>query len=173
MGSYYVINGSINKKALNSLKKYLYPPKFTFFLNMAIFLSGMLAFLFFLLRSSLITSIFFVGALFLYIEKIILREILIKKELNNILKPGQSVFNYKLHFYNNYLTISKETEGSGFNMDYSNISRIVETKKYIALFTRENMCFPINKIFLNENHKYEWLDYVVERNNKIKLYNIQ
>lgn len=58
-------------------------------------------------------------------------------------------------------------------MDYSNISRIVETKKYIALFTRENMCFPINKIFLNENHKYEWLDYVVERNNKIKLYNIQ
>ncbi|WP_394524492.1 hypothetical protein [Lacrimispora sp. JR3] len=172
MESYFVVNGSINKKILNSIKKHLYPPSFTRFINITIFISGALAFFFFLLKINLLTIIFLIGALVIYVEKLLSRRILIKKILN-IIGPGQSSFNYKLNFYNSHMTLSDELNESGFDINYSNISRITETKENIALFTRENMCFPINISFSDNNEKYEWLDYIVEKNKKIKLYNIQ
>jgi hypothetical protein len=172
MESYFVVNGSINKEILNSIKRYLYPPSFTRFMNITIFISGALAFIFFLLKNNLLTIIFLIGALVIYAEKMFSIKILIKKTLI-IMNPEQSSFNYKLHFYNSHMTLSDESNESGFDINYSNISRITETKENIALFTRENMCFPINKSFSNNNEKYEWLDYIVEKNKKIKLFNIQ
>lgn len=172
MESYFAVSGSINEEILIRMKKHLYPPSFTRFINIAIFSSGLLALFFFLIKINLLTIIFLIGALVIYVEKIISRNILIKKILN-IINPGQSNINYKLLFYNSHMTISNESNESGFDIDYSNISRITETKENIALFTRENMCFPINKSFSNNNEKYEWLDYIVEKNKKIKLFNIQ
>lgn len=172
MESYFVVNGSINKEILNSMKKHLYSPSFTHFINITIFISGSLALFFFLLRINSLTNIFLIGALFIYIEKIFGRKILIKKLLV-VIGPGQVNFNYKLSFYNDHMTISEESAESGFDIDYLNISRITETKKFIVLFTRENMCFPVHKMFYNDIEKYEWLDYMVEKNRKIKLYNIQ
>ena len=87
--------------------------------------------------------------------------------------PEQLDFNYILKFYDDHMTISKELEESGFDIDYSNISRITETKKYIVLFTRENMCFPVYNTFYNDREKYEWMEYIIDKNKKIKLYNIQ
>lgn len=172
MESYFVVNGSINKEILTSMKKHLYSPSFTRFINITIFISGSLALFFFLLRINSLTNIFLIGALFIYIEKLFGRKILIKKLLI-VIGPGEVIFNYKLSFYNDHMTISEESEESGFDIDYLNISRITETEKFIVLFTRENMCFPVHKKFYNGFEKYEWLDYIVEKNKKIKLYNIQ
>lgn len=41
---------------------------------------------------------------------------MLKKELNDIIKPRESDFNYKLHFHNNYMTISEEMDVSVLNI---------------------------------------------------------
>ncbi|MDW2797694.1 hypothetical protein RZO55_08935 [Clostridium boliviensis] len=168
----FVVRGSINKKTLKSFEKHLHRPSFTLFINIVILISVSLALFFFLLRFNSLANIFFIGALFIYIEKILGRK-LIMKRLLVVISPEQLDFNYKLKFYDDHMTISKESDESGFDIDYINISRITETKKYIALFTRENMCFPVYNTFYNDSEKYEWMDYIVDKNKKIKLYNIQ
>lgn len=165
----FVVRVSINKKILKSFEKYLLRPSFNLFINIVILICVSLAICLFLLRFNSLANILLVGALFIYIEKIFGRKIIIKKLVIAI----NFEQNYILKFYDHYMTISKELEESGFNIDYSNISRITETKKYVVLFTRENMCFPVHKTFYNDNEKYEWLDYIVDKNKKIKLYNIQ
>ncbi|WP_349674001.1 YcxB family protein [Lacrimispora sp.] len=172
MGSDFVLSGSISKEILKSMKKYLYPPSFIRFINITIIISGLLSFLFLLLRIQPLTILFLIGALFIYIEKILCRKVFIKKFLRSI-SPEQTSFNYKLHFRNDCLTISQENEENGFDINYSNISRIAETKKYIALFTHESMCLPIYKTSFNSEEKYEWLVYIMAKSNKIRLYNIQ
>lgn len=171
MESDFVLSGSINKEILKSMKKYLYPPSLTRFINITIFISGALSFFFFLLRIQSLTIIFLIGASFIYIEKLICRKVFIKKYLGMI-NPGQSSLDYKLHFRNEHMTISQESEEYGFDIDYSNIIRIAETKKYIALFTHESMCLPIYKTFSDDDEKYEWLVYMMEKNKKIRLFNI-
>ncbi len=168
----FVVRGSMNKKTLKSFEKHLYSPSFNLLINVVILISGSLALFFFWFSIHSLTNIFLVGATFIYIEKIIGRKILIKKQIVAI-NPEQINFNYKLNFYNDHMTITEESAEYGFDIDYINISRIAETKKYIALFTRENMCFPIHKTFDNDYEKYDWIDYIVEKNKKIKLYNIQ
>lgn len=165
----FVVSVSINKKILTSFEKYLLRPSFNLFINIVILICVSLAICLFFLRFNSLANILLIGALFIYIEKILGRKIIIKKLVIAI----NFEQNYILKFYDDYMTISKELEESGFNIDYSNISRITETKKYVVLFTRENMCFPVHKTFYNDNEKYEWLDYIVDKNKKIKLYNIQ
>ncbi|WP_313345026.1 YcxB family protein [Lacrimispora sp.] len=165
----FVVSVSINKKILKSFEKYLLRPSFNLFINIVILICVSLAICLFFLRFNSLANILLIGALFIYIEKILGRKIIIKKLVIAI----NFEQNYILKFYDDYMTISKELEESGFNIDYSNISRITETKKYVVLFTRENMCFPVHKTFYNDNEKYEWLDYIVDKNKKIKLYNIQ
>lgn len=172
MESDFILSGSINKKILKSMKKYLLPPSLTRFINITIFVSGLLSLFFFLLRIQSSTLIFLIGAILIYIEKLLCRKVFIKKLLSAI-ASDQSSFDYKLFFRNEHMTISLEYEENGFDIDYSNISRVVETKKYIILFTYENMCLPINKTFIDSDEKYEWLVYIMERSNKIKLFNIQ
>lgn len=169
----YVVKGSINKKTLKSFEKHLYRPSFNLFINIVILISVSLALLcLFGLKINSLAKILLIGALFIYIEKIIGRKIIIKKLLV-VMCPEQLDFNYILKFYDDHMTISKESAESGFDIDYSNISRITETKKYIVLFTRENMCFPVYNTFYNDSEKYEWMEYIVDKNKKIKLYNIQ
>jgi hypothetical protein len=172
MGSDFVLSGSISKEILKSMKKYLFPPSLTRFINITIIISGLLSFLFLLLRIQSLTILFLIGALFIYIEKIICRKIFIKKFLRSI-SPEQTSINYNLHFRNDCITITQENEENGFDINYSIISRIAESKNYIALFTQESMCLPIYKTLFNSEEKYEWLVYIMEKNNKIRLYNIQ
>lgn len=172
MESDFILSGSINKQILKSIKKYLLTPSLTRFINITIFVSGLLSLFFFLLKIQSSTLIFLIGAIFIYIEKLLCRKVFIKKLLSAI-ASDQSSFDYKLFFRNEHMTISLDYEENGFDIDYSNISRVAETKKYIVLFTYENMCFPIYKTFVDSDEKYQWLVYIMERNNKIKLFNIQ
>jgi len=172
MESDFILSGSINKEFLTSMKKYLLPPSLTRFINITILISGLLSLFFFLLRIQSLTLIFLVGALFIYIEKLFCRKVFIKKLLSKI-ASDQTSFDYKLFFRNEHMTISLEYEENGYDIDYSNISRIAETKNYIALFTYENMCFPIYKTFIDIDEKNEWLVYIMERSNKTRLFNIQ
>lgn len=168
----YVVRGSINKKTLKSVEKHFYRPSFNLFINIVILICVSLALCLFWLRINSLANILSIGALFIYIEKILGRKIIIKKLLV-VMTPEQLDFNYILKFYDDHMTISKESEESGFDIDYTNISRIAETKKYIVLFTRENMCFPVYNTFYNDSEKYEWMEYIVDKNKKINLYNIR
>lgn len=172
MESDFILSGSINKKILKRMKKYLLPPSLTRFINITIFIAGLLSLFFFLLRFQSQALTFLVGALFIYAEKLFGRIIYVKKLLNMI-DPDQSSLDYKLFFRDEHMTISLDYEEEGFDIDYSNFSRIAETKNYIVLFTYENMCFPIYKTFINRDEKNEWLVYIMARNNKIRLYNIK
>lgn len=58
MKPYFTVNGLVNKDTLYILKKYLYSPTFTLFINIIIFISGTLALLFFLLKSALLMNVF-------------------------------------------------------------------------------------------------------------------
>lgn len=165
----FVVRVSINKKILKSIEKYLLGPSFNLFINIVILICVSLAICLLLLRFNSLANILLIGALFIYIEKILGRKIISKKLLVAI----NFEQNFILKFYDNFMNISKELEESSFNIDYLNISRITETKKYVVLFTRENMCFPVHKTFYNDSEKYEWLDFIVDKNKKIKLYNIQ
>lgn len=172
MESNFVVKGSINKKTLKSFEKHLYRPSFNLFINIVILISVLLALFLLWFRFNSLAEIFLIGALFIYIEKILGRKIIIKKLLV-VMCPEQFDFDYILKFYDDHMTISKDLEESGFDIDYSNISRITETKKFIVLFTRENMCFPVYNTFYNDSEKYKWIEYMVDKNNKIRLYNIQ
>lgn len=168
----FVLKGIYSRKVLYDMKKYILPPSLVHLANAAMIVAGVFALLFFFIDSKVYMALFLILIVLVHVEKIVCRNHLIRKMLKTILTDTQREVTFDLKFYENTCSINWAEDEKQIDISYTRIVRIAESRNYLALITKRNMCIPILKN-TQIGEKYIWLDFVLEKNKKIKLQDIK
>lgn len=167
MPPYYTVRGKLDKDVLNEIKGYLFAPGFERLIWFFMGFFGVMALLFFVLRSGKIAGIFSISVFLIYAEKLIGQRYCIRKVCSSIKKSGQDKLEYDMNFYPEHFTVEGE-DNKRLEIYYLHVTRLLETRRYYTLFTKGNLCFPVLKDSVSDRN-YEWLDFILDQNTKIVM----
>lgn len=168
MQPFFIVKGKLDESVLEEIKNHFFSLGFKRLINIFMVFFGVMALLFLLLKSALVSGVFFMAVILIYAEKVFGGKYCIRKVLNSIGKTGQSRLEFNMHFYDDFFTVEGK-EDKRIRINYLYINRIVETAQCCTLFAKGNMCFPVLKDSIGEGKKNEWLDFLLERNNSIRF----
>lgn len=172
MSPFFIVKGQLNKEVLEELEKHLLSPGFNCLIYVSMFFFSIVALLFLLLKSFLISMIFAIIVFLIYAEKKIGTQYCIRKALKSIGKPGDRL-EFVMHFYDDFFTV-EGNDDKRLKINYVHIKRIVETEHSYTLFTKESICFPVLKdSFMEKSKNSEWLCFLLKQNHKIHTRTIQ
>ena len=167
MSAYYTARGKLDEEALNEIKRYLFSPGFERLIWVFMGFFGVMALLFWVLRSGLLAGIFSIAVVLIYAERLIGQRYCVRKVVSTIEKSGQDKLEYDMNFYDNHFTVEGEDD-KRLEINYLHVTRLLETRQYYTLFTKGNMCFPVLKDSI-PGEKREWQKFVLEQNKKIAV----
>lgn len=173
MQIFYEAYGGWDKDKLDKIKRYLYPDSFHNFVRIVLITCLVLAFLLFIFKGYVLSLILIGGYLFIRIEYMVCLKGIVVTVMKGLTELNATGMDYSLFFHDDYITITGDPENESITLKYSAIKKIVENKDVLAIITNANLCFPIDLDSLKPDGKYEWLDFIVDRNKEIKLINIK